>query len=226
MGDHLHPIMPREFFCGHPHGMSAYSRMQMGFVPDRCLAVADADDVTVNLSPLSDPTLPAAGSDAEAIAIKVPLMPGVDKLAHIYLLLEYRRRVGESGQHTDNFSIAPGDVFGDPAYDPGHASGRYINPPIHFVTDEGVLVYLVNEGMPEMPGLPYTEWYNYVVALLNPAGNDQRDDLTQAALDAGESMVVDFRTLYPDRGVPVVIAVEVKERTDTSARVRITREQV
>ena len=226
MGDHLHPIMPREFFCGHPHGMSAFSRMQMGFVPDRCLAAADADDVTLNLSPLSAPILPAAGSDAEAVAIKVPLMPGVEQLAHIYLLLEYRRRVGESGQHADNFSIAPGDVFGDPAYDPGHASGRYINPPIQFVTDEGVLVYLVNEGMPEMPGLLYTEWYNYVVALLNPAGNDQRDDLTQAALDAGESIVVDFRTLYPDRGVPVVITVEVTERTDAFAQVRITREQV
>jgi hypothetical protein len=226
MGDHLHPAMPREFFDGFPHGMSAFSRMRMGFIPDRCQAVAGEDDMTINLSPLSDPALPAMGSDAEAVAIKVPLVPGVDKLAHIYLLLEYRRRVGELGSHVDNFAIAPDDVLGDPAYDPGHATGRYINPPTQFLSDEGVLVYLVNEGMPETPGAVYTEWHNYVLALLNPAGNDQRDDLTEAALDAGESIVVDFRTLYPDRGVPIVITVEVEQRTDAFAKVHISRERL
>jgi hypothetical protein len=225
MGDHLHPVTPREFFAGHPHGMSAFTRLRMGLIPDRCQAVADADDVTINLAPLSEPTLPAAGSEAEAVAIKVPMMPDVERAAHIYLLLEYRRRVGEPGQHADNFSIAPDDVFGNPAYDPGHGSGRYINPPTQFVSDEGVLVYLVNEGIPEHPGAPYTEWYNFVLALLNPAGNDQRDDLTHAALDAGESIVVDFRTLYQDRGVPIAITVEVANRTDAYARVRITRER-
>jgi hypothetical protein len=218
--------MPREFFDGFPHGMSAFSRMRMGFIPDRCQAVAGEDDMTINLSPLSDPALPAMGSDAEAVAIKVPLVPGVDKLAHIYLLLEYRRRVGELGSHVDNFAIAPDDVLGDPAYDPGHATGRYINPPTQFLSDEGVLVYLVNEGMPETPGAVYTEWHNYVLALLNPAGNDQRDDLTEAALDAGESIVVDFRTLYPDRGVPIVITVEVEQRTDAFAKVHISRERL
>jgi hypothetical protein len=226
MGDHLHPVTPREFFEGHPHGMSAFSRLRTGFIPDRCLAVAEADDVTIDLSPLSNPTLPPAGSQAEAVAIKVPMMPGVEGAAHIYLLLEYRRRVGEPGKHADNFTIAPTDVFGDPAYDPGHATGRYINPPTQFVSDEGVLVYLVNEGMPETPGMPYTEWYNFVLALLNPAGNDQRDDLTQAALDVGESIMVDFQTLYPDRGVPIVITVEVVNRMDEYAQVRITREHV
>lgn len=59
-------------------------------------------------------------------------------------------------------------------------------------------VYPVNEGMSALPTLPYRpeEWYRFVLVLLNPAGSAQRDDLTQAALGAGESMAIDFRTLY------------------------------
>lgn len=233
MGDHLHPRTPREFFCSHPHGMSAFTKLRMGFIPDRCLAVADRDEVAIKLAPLGNPSLPPPGSEAEAIAVKVPLVPGIEELAHIYLLLEYRRRVGsERGEtHPDNFTIDPDYVFGDKRFDPGYNAAnpdqsRYINPPTTFVSDEGVLVYLVNEKMPEMPGLPYTEWYNFVVALLNPAGNDKRDDLTQAALDASESMEVDFRHIYPDRGVPLKITVTVAERTNDYAQVHIRRERL
>ena len=233
MGDHLHPRMPREFFCSHPHGMCAFTKLRMGFIPDRCLAIADQDDMTIKLAPLSAPYLPPAGSEAEAIVIKVPLVPSVEKLAHIYLLLEYRRRFGsERGEsHPDNFTIDPDYVLGDKRFDPGYnaadpAASRYVNPPTVFVSDEGVLVYLVNERMPEMPGLPYTEWYNFVLALLNPEGNDRRDDLTQAALDAGESLEVDFRHLYPDRGIPLEITVTVTERTKDYAQVHIKRERL
>jgi len=231
MGDHLHPNVPRDFFDGHPHGTSAFTKLRMGFIPQRCLEVADEDDVTIQLAPLSKPQLPAPGSQAEAIAIQVPLAPGQPTLEHIYLLLEYRRRVGsESGEeHPDNFRVDPESLFGDKQFDPGYdaanpAASQYVNPPMVFVPDEGVLVYLVNEGMPELPGLPYTEWYNFVLALLNPEGNEKRDNLNNVALDAGESMVVDFQQLYKDRGVPVKLHITVEDRTDDYATVHITRE--
>ncbi|MBN1953721.1 MAG: hypothetical protein JW900_01615 [Anaerolineae bacterium] len=231
MGDHLHPTMPRDFFCGHPHGMCAFSKLRMGLIPARCVASVDADDVTLRLAPLSAPTLPAAGSDAEAIVARVPLLPGNDTVAHIYLLLEYRCRFGgPEGRYPDNFTIDPDDVFGDKIFDPGYdaanpANSHYVNPPTVFVPDEGVLVYLVNERMPELPAIPYSEWYNFVLALLNPAGNEQREDLNQAALDAGESITVDFANLYADRGLPIRITVAVTERTAAYAAVRITRER-
>ncbi len=231
MGDHLHPRLPRSFFSGHPHGMCAFTKLRMGLIPARCIALADKDDVTIKLAPLSNPYLPPVGSEAEAMVIKVPVVPGKEALAHIYLLLEYRRRVGSGPDdfHPDNFYIDPDDVLGDKTFDPGYnpsnpAESRYINPPTRFVPDEGVLVYLVNEKMPELPGLPYQGWYKFVLALLNPEGNEKRDDLTQAALDAGEAMEVDFRHLYPDRGVPIRITVTVTDRTEDYAEVRITRE--
>ncbi len=232
MGDHLHPTLPRDFFASHPHGMSAFTKLRMGFIPDRCLAVVEEDDVTLALAPLSSPQLPAPGSEAEALVVKVPLVPGHEPLAHIYLLLEYRCRVGAEGErHPDHFTIAPDYVLGDKRYDPGYnaadpARSRYVNPPTTFVSKEGVLVYLVNEGMPEIPGLPYTGWQNFVLALLNPAGNDQRQDLTQAALDTGERIEVDFRTIYPDRGIPLLITVTVAERTTERARVRVQRQRL
>jgi len=233
MADHLHPRKPREFFCSHPHGMSAFTKLRMGFIPARCLAVAREDDVTLKLAPLGMPQLPPPNSEAEALVARVPLLPGVDKLAHIYLLLEYRRRVGsERGEtHPDNFSIEPDYVVGDERTDPGYnpdnpAASRYINPPTVFVPDEGVLVYLVNEKMPESPALPYSEWYNFILTLLNPAGNDRRQDLNQAALDMGEQLLVDFRTLYPDRGIPITITVAVTARNNDYAQVRIQRRRL
>ncbi len=232
MSDHLHPHPPREFFCSHPHGMSAFTKLRMGFIPDRCLAVVEEDDVVLKLAPLGSPHLPPPGSE-EMMVARVPLLPGAAKLAHIYLLLEYRRRVGsENGEvHPDNFSITPDYVLGDKRFDPGYnaqnpEASRYVNPPIQFVPDEGVLVYLVNEKMPEQPGLPYTTWYNFVLALLNPAGNDQRDDLNRAALDAGEQMVVDFRTIYPDRGIPITITIAVTARNNDAAQVHIQRRRL
>jgi len=231
IGDHLHPNVPRGFFDGHPHGTSAFTKLRMGFIPDRCLAVADEDDVTIQLAPLSAPQLPAPGSEAEAIAIQVPLAPGQPTLEHIYLLLEYRRRVGsEAGEeHPDNFRVDPDSLFGDKRFDPGYdtadpAASQYINPPMVFVPDEGVLVYLVNEGMPELPGLPYSEWYNFVLALLNPEGNEKRDNLNNVALDAGERIEVDFQSLYKDRGVPVKLHIAIEDRTNDFATVHITRE--
>jgi len=231
MGDHLHPRMPRDFFSSYPHGMCAFTKLRMGFIPDRCLSIAEEDDVTIELAPLSNPYLPPPGSAAETMVIKVPLVPRNPTLAPVYLLLEYRRRVGsESGEaHPDNFSIDPDYVFGDKTSDPGYNSANpeaseYINPPTVFVPDEGMLVYLVNEKIPELPSLPYTEWYNFVLALLNPEGNDKRDNLNHAALDAGESMDIDFRTLIPGRGIPVKITVAVKARTNEYATVHITRE--
>jgi hypothetical protein len=233
MGDHLHPVTPRSFFAGHPNGMCSFTKLRMGLIPDRCTAVVEGDEAQISLAPLGNPSLPPAGSEAEALVAKIPLLPGNETLAHIYLLLEYRRRVGsETGTiHPDNFSIGPDDVFGDKAFDPGYdqanpEASRYVNPPTVFVPDEGVLAYLVNEKMPETPGLPYTGWQNFVLALLNPEGNDKRDDLNQAALDVGEKMVVDFQTLYPDRGVPIQIGITVESRTGSSAQVRITRERL
>ncbi len=232
VADHLHPD-EREFFNSHPTGSCAFTKLRMGMIPDRCLAVADKDDVTVKLSPLGIPTLPARGSEAESLAVKVPLLPLNPAAAHLYLLLEYRRRVGsETGEtHPDNFTISPDDVLGDKRFDPGYntadpAASVYVNPPTVFVPDEGVLVYLVNDKVPEVPAAPYTEWYNFNLALLNPAGNDQRDNLNEAALDAGETMTVDFSTLVPGKAVPVKIIVSVTARNNNYATVHIVREYV
>ena len=232
MADHLHPAT-RDFFLSYPHGMCAFTKLRMGFIPDRCLAIAEQDDVTFKLSPLGITALPPRGTPAEALAIKVPLIPRNPAAAHVYLLLEYRRRVGsESGEvHPDNFTISPEFVFGDKQFDPGYsaanpAASQYINPPMQFVPDEGVLVYLVNDKIPEVPGAPYTEWYNFGLALLSPAGNDERDNLNNAALDAGEAMSVDFRTLIPERSVPVKITVDVVQRGNDYATVHISRQVI
>ncbi|MBN2146137.1 MAG: hypothetical protein JW726_02070 [Anaerolineales bacterium] len=233
MGDHLHPAQNREFFSSMPHGFSAFTRLGMGMIPPRCIAVANSDEQMIQLAPLSNPTLPALGAAAEALVVKVPLMPDNPDLAHVYLLMEYRRRVGELGEHPDNFSIAPDFVFGDVMWDPGYNAANpeqshLVNPPTQFVSDEGVLVYLVNEKMSSLPVLPYDpqEWYRFVVVLLNPAGNANRANLTQAALGAGESMDIDFRTLYADTGAPIVIRVVVDELTADAAVVHIIRQQV
>ena len=234
MGDHLHPnpATGREFFSGHPHGMSAYTRLCMGLIPDRCLAVVEPDEATLRLAALSRPSLPAPGAPAQALAIRVPVMPGNAKLDAIYLLLEYRSRAGDT-PHPDNFSIDPDFVSGDKAWDAGYnradpAASRYINPPTQFVSKEGVLVYLVNERMPGLPVLEYNpqEWNTFVLVLLNPAGNQQRDDLTQAALAAGERLEVDFRTFYAHAGVPIKITVSVSALTGDEAEVHIRRERI
>jgi len=232
VADHLHPAS-RGFFTSHPQGMSAFTKLRMGFIPDRCLAVAEADEATVKLSPLGNPTLPARGSAAESLVVKVPLLPLNPAAAHLYLLLEYRRRVGsENGEtHPDNFTISPDDVLGNPQFDPGYnaanpAASTYVNPPTVFVPDEGVLVYLVNDKVPEVPAAPYSAWYNFNLALLNPAGNNERDNLNKAALDAGETMAIDLRTLVPDKAIPVKITVTVTERNNGYATVHIVREYV
>jgi hypothetical protein len=212
--------------------MSAFTRLRTGCIPQRCLAVVEQDDAAVRLAALSRSALPAPGAAAEALAVRVPLIPGNPKLDGIYLLLEYRSRAGDV-PHPDNFSIQPDFAAGDQTQDPGYngsdpAASRYINPPTTFVSKEGVLVYLVNEKMPELPVLEYTpeEWYTFVLVLLNPAGNARRDDLTQAALAAGESLEVDFRTLYAHAGVPIKITVSVAALTGDEAEVHVRRERL
>jgi hypothetical protein len=230
MADHLHP-KSRDFFDSRPHGMTSFTRMRMGLIPQRCIVIAEQDDFTVNLAPLSDPTLPSPGANAEALVIKAPILPGVPQAAHIYLLLEYRRR--PEGAHPDNFTIPSDYVFGDPKWDPGYnasnpAESRYVNPPTTFVSKEGVLVYLVNEKMPELssPELQPSEWYKFILALLNPAGNDKRADLTQVPLAAGESMVVDCTKLYAEASAPVKLTITVTGLASDYAEVHITRENL
>jgi len=230
MADHLHP-QSRDFFTSYPTGSCAFTKLRMGMIPARCQAVAEQDDVTVKLAPLGLPVLPAKGSAVETLTLKVPMAPRVPTVSHIYLLLEYRRRVGsEKGEvHPDNFAIEPAFVFGEPQFDPGYnaanpAASKYVNPPTVFVPDEGVLVYLVNDKVPEVPGAPYTDWYAFNLVLFNPAGNEKRDNLNEAALDAGENMVIDFRTLVPGYSVPVKITVSVTERTNQHAAVHVVRE--
>lgn len=230
MADHLHP-QSRDFFTSYPTGSCAFTKLRMGMIPARCQAVAEQDDVTVKLAPLGLPVLPAKGSAVETLTLKVPMAPRVPTVSHIYLLLEYRRRVGsEKGEvHPDNFAIEPAFVFGEPQFDPGYnaanpAASKYVNPPTVFVPDEGVLVYLVNDKVPEVPGAPYTDWYAFNLVLFNLAGNEKRDNLNEAALDAGENMVIDFRTLVPGYSVPVKITVSVTERTNQHAAVHVVRE--
>ncbi len=233
MGDHLHPVLPRGFFEGHPHGTCSYTKLAMGMIPQRCIAVAEKDDVTIRLAPLSNPKLPARGSDAEAMVVQVPILPGNPAAAHVYLLLEYRRRV-EGGANPENFTISPDSVLGDKRWDPGYnsadpAKSRYINPPTTFVSKEGVLVYLVNEKLPSVPVVEYSpkEWFKFVVVLLNPAGHDKRSDLTQAALASGERMEIDLRHLYAGAAaLPVKITVAVSTLSADHATVRISRELV
>jgi len=235
MGDHLHTAGVREFFESHPHGMCSFTKLKMGLIPERCIAAVNEDDGTLRLAPLSNPQLPAPGSAVETMVIKVPLDPTLPALRDIYLLLEYRRRVGsDTGTSSpDNFTIPVDFIYGDPTFDPGYnaadpAASVYVNPPLQFCPSEGVLVYVVNEGIPHVAAAPYTQWYNFPVALLNPAGNDQRENLNEAALDAGEFIEVDFSNFYADRnvGLPVRIRVEVTERTDDYAEVHITRERL
>lgn len=230
MGDHLHPAFPRDFFDGIPNGMTAFSKLALDLIPDRSQTIINENSASVNLGVLGNPDLPNPGVPHEKLAVKIPLDPTNSRTDHIYLLLEYRRRVGaEVGQlHPDNFSITPESIVGQPWSDPGYnsadpAASSYINPPTRFTPDEGVLVYIVNEEMPEIPSIPYTDWYKYRLALLNPAGNDQRDDLNQAALDTGQSLTVDFRDLYEHAGVPITIDISVESRGLDYAVVNIRR---
>jgi hypothetical protein len=230
MADHLHPAVDRTFFASHPHGMSAFTRLRMGLIPERCLASPQEDEVTLKLASLSRPTLPGPAETVQTLAVKIPLLPGNPAASHIYLLLEYRSRYGDA-VHPDNFTITPDFIFGDPQYDPGCPPAKptechYINPPTQFVSKEGVLVYLVNEKMPEISTPEYTpaDWYKFVLVLLNPAGNEQRADLTQAPLAAGERIVVDGANLYPEASAPVKITISVSELTGEYAQVQFTRE--
>jgi len=230
MGDDVRSA-DRPFFSSHPQGTSAFTKLRLGLLPERSIAIALQDDFTVRLAPLSNPTLPARGAEAEKMVVVVPVAPALPALADYYLLLEYRRRVG-GGPHPDNFTITPDFTLGDKTWDPGYnranpTQSRYINPPMTLVSKEGILVYLVNEKAPELAAEYKPEdWYKFVVVLLNPAGNTKRDDLTQAALAAGERMEIDLRSLYPQVGIPVKITVMVTEMSETSARVRIVREPV
>jgi hypothetical protein len=181
---------------------------------------------------LGNPVLPSPGAVAEILALKVPVIPGQPQLAAIYLLMEYRMRVGP-GEHPDNFTVDLDSLMGDKTTDPGYnpanpAASHYINPPAQFVSKEGVLVYLVNEKIPHIPTVTYKpeEWYKFPLILLNPAGHAQRDDLTQVALAGGERMEVDFRSLYASASVPIKITVVVNSISKAYADVTITRERL
>jgi hypothetical protein len=80
--------------------------------------------------------------------------------------------------------------------------------------------------MPEIAASADQEWYKFVLALLNPGGNEKRMDLNQATLDVGEHMEINFRHLYKEGGVPLKITVTVTDRTEDYSEVHIVREDL
>ncbi len=235
MADHLHSRdeisgRSRDFFESPPQGTCAYTKIKLGMIPERCVCIVTGNNETRKLVPLSNPTLPPRDSDDQYVVLKIPVDPSTSDAywQKVYLLLEYRRRIGQPNTSPENFTIQPDQVYGDKRTDPGYnqRSPQYQNPPTAFVPSQGVLVYLVNENLTDNPSQEYipAEWHNFRLILLNPNDIDDRDNLNSAALGSGSSVTIDFHDFYDTPTTPIAITVEVTgDFTEERAEIQITR---
>ena len=235
MADHLHSRdeiggRSRDFFESPPQGTCAYTKIKLGMIPDRCVCIVTGNNETRKLVPLSNPTLPPRDADDQYVVLKVPVDPSTSDAywQKVYLLLEYRRRIGQLNTSPENFTIQPDQVYGDKKTDPGYnqRSPQYQNPPTAFVPSQGVLVYLVNENLTDNPSQEYipAEWHNFRLILLNPNDIDDRDNLTSAALGSRSSVTIDFHDFYDTPTTPIAITVEVTgDFTEERAEIQTTR---
>ena len=223
--------IPRDFLESPPQGTGAYTKIKLGMIPDRCIGIVNGEEETRTLVPLSSSTLPSRKSNDQYVVLKVPLSTSTSRIdpywQKVYLLLEYRTRLGQPNSSPDNFTINTKQMYGDEKTDPGYPQCQ--NPPKEFVPSKGVLVYLVNENLSDNPNQEYLdeEWYNFRLILLNPEGvNDRnsRRSLINAALKSGGSVTIDFRNFYGTIAIPEAITVEVTiDSSKEHAEIKITK---
>ncbi len=225
-GDHLHLRPPRLFFSGSPYGVSAFTKMKLGVIPDDYIGEATGADEPFKLHKLATPQLPVQTNGEPVLVIKVPLSEGANPAE--YLLVEYRRWVSGSA---DGVTVDLDRILGDPATDPGK-----VNPPEHLVSDKGILIYHVNEEKPHLGG-ETTEWcptdqsdfvqnfimFLYTPSMVTPQGFDWSERTPEALRNAGFDIGSTFALEYPSVNPHLRVEIYIPEWDDNVADVEVRR---
>jgi hypothetical protein len=231
-GDHLHFQIPRPFFSCPPYGVSAFTRLRLDMIPSAYVGTAVEAEQPFQLAPLAVQQLPQQTGGQPVLVVKVPLSgtePGE------YLLVEYRRRVPGS---VDDITVNPDRLLGESSQDPGE-----VNPPAHIVSQNGVLIYHVNEEKSQFAGEPsnFEEdvvsnptfiqdfvLYLYTPLMMTETGalnweNRTKEGLKTPAFRPGTSP---FKLLYPFDTPTELVEVYVDGLSITQADIRVVRSTV
>ncbi len=228
-GDHLHFTPPRTFFSCPPYGVSAFTRMKLGVIPDPYIGKATGSNMPFKLYRLSTRELPPQTNGQPVLVIKVPLSEGVDPSE--YLLVEYRRWVSGCA---DGITVDLNRILGDPATDPGK-----VNPPEKLVSDKGILIYHVNEEKPQLGG-ETTEWcptdqssfvedfimYLYTPSMVTPQGLDWSQRTPEALKNAGFDIGSTFTLDYPSVNPQLRVEIYIPEWDDNVADIEVRRTSI
>lgn len=224
-GDHLHLRPPRLFFSGSPYGVSAFTKIKLGVIPDNYIGKATGSLMPFKLYKLATRQLPPQTNDQPVLVIKIPLSEGANPAE--YLLVEYRRW----GLGADGVSVDLTRILGDPATDPGK-----VNPPEYLVSDKGILIYHVNEEKPHLGG-ETTDWcptdqsefvqdfimYLYTPSMITPEGIIWSNRTPDALKNAGFTIGSMFTLNYPLVNPHLRIEIYIPEWNDDVADVEVRR---
>lgn len=223
-GDHLHPRLPRSFFSGTPYSVCTFTKMKLGILPQSYIGEAAGPTHSYSLARLSVSQLPPQVNGQPVLAVKVPLSS-----ADEYLLIEHR---SPAGQNADNITVDIMGILGNPLTDP-HKE----NPPDHLVSDDGILIYHVNEGNSHLGGdtsstRPSTDEAfvrSFLIFLYTPDmvtdsgeiqwGNRTPGSLKSAAFDSQHP----FKMNYPVENPSERIEVHISEGNGDTAAITVTR---
>jgi len=224
-GDHLHLRPPRSFFSGSPYGVSAFTKISLGILPDEYIGQATGAIMPFKLHRLATPSLPSQTNGQPVLVIKVPLSDGGNPAE--YLLVEYRR--WSSG--VDGVTVDVNRILGNPATDPDR-----VNPPEHIVSDKGILIYHVNEEKPHL-GAETAEWcstqdsefvqdfimYLYTPSMITSKGISWNERTPEALKNAGFPIGSQCTLDYPHDDPSVRIEIRALEWNDNVADVEVKR---
>ncbi|MGC1121791.1 MAG: hypothetical protein WBA22_11925 [Candidatus Methanofastidiosia archaeon] len=228
-GDHLHLRPPRTFFSGSPYGVSAFTKMKLGIIPNSYIGHATGSSMFFNLYKLAARYLPPQIDGQPVLVVEVPLSEG-DNPAE-YLLVEYRRWVSAS---VDGVSVPLDGILGNPATDPGK-----VNPPDHLVSDKGILIYHVNEENPYLGG-ESNRWcptddqdfvtnflmYLYTPSMVTPEGLDWSKRTPEALKAAGFDIGSTFSLEYPLENPHLRVEIHIHEWDDNVADIEVRRSSI
>ena len=224
-GDHLHLRPPRTFFSGPPYGVSAFTKLNLGVIPDEYIGKATGAVTPFKLYKLATKHLPAQTGGQPVLVIKVPLSAGETPVE--YLLVEYRRWV----TGVDGVTVDLNGILGDPRTDPGK-----VNPPEYLVSDKVILIYHINEEKPHLGG-ETTEWcptdqrdfvqdfiaYLYTPSMVTSQGLDWSTRTPEALKNAGFDIGSTFVLEYPSGNPQLRVEIHISEWDDNVADVEVKR---
>ena len=228
-GDHLHPKKPRSFFSGDPYGVCSFTKLRLDFIPSAHIYDVDEGENDLQLAPLAVTQLPAQSGGQPNLVAKVP----VSNNGNEYLLVEYRRPVPQT---PDDITVNLDGLVGRSEDDPDA-----VNPPEHLVSDDGILVYHVNEEKSQLgrdPGnIDITSspllirdfvLYLYTPSMMNGDGTLNWSGRTKVTLKsvAFKPQVQPTDPVFYVRYPQYSVRIDVWSKDDTSADITVTKSPI